>query len=330
MAVFDEALGQLLAMGESLGRALPRLGVAIIVFVVVLAFGGLVGRTIRASSRRFQEHRSLGIVVARLARWLVTLAGLLVAATIVFPSITPATLIEFLGIGSVAIGFAFRDVLQNFLAGLLILATRPFRLDDQIVFGAFEGTVEEIQTRATLIRTYDNRRVVIPNAKLFTEGVVVNTAYPHRRVEVEVGVGMGDDLERARAVILEAMRGTDEVLSEPAPDTLVVAIGDFATIVRCRFWIHPPRRKDHLEVQDRVLTAIRRRLAEEGIDLPYPTHQVLFHDQTEATDGDRSRQREGWPAGERPPKPATVAGALSRLAGAVETATERLREKSPV
>ena len=94
---------------------------------------------------------------------------------IAIPSFQPAQLIQLLGISGVAIGFAFLDILQNFLAGILILLTEPFRLGDQIVVGGYEGTVEEIETRATSIRTYDGRRVVIPNSNLFTESVTVNT-----------------------------------------------------------------------------------------------------------------------------------------------------------
>jgi small conductance mechanosensitive channel len=107
-------------------------------------------------------------------------------------------LIQLLGISGVAIGFAFRDILQNFLAGILILLTEPFQIDDQIVFKGFEGTVENIETRATTIRTYDGRRIVIPNSELFTNSVTVNTAFDNRRLEYDVGIGYGDDI-RANA-----------------------------------------------------------------------------------------------------------------------------------
>ncbi len=163
------------------------------------------------------------------------------------------------GIGGVAIGFAFKDIFQNFLAGILILVTRPFRVGDQIVFKEYEGTVEDIQTRATSLKTYDGRRVIIPNGELYTNSLTVNTAFPRRRWQYDVGIGYG------------------------------------------------------LAAQDRVLTAVKRELVAAGIDLPFPTRQVLFHDQSEATDGDRRRQREGWPAGpgETPPS-RSVAAALHR------------------
>lgn len=124
--------------------------------------------------------------------------GILITVTIMVPSFTPASLISALGVGGVAIGFAFKDIFQNFLAGVLLLVTEPFGIDDQIKYEDFEGTVETIQTRATTIKTYDGRRVVIPNAELFINAVTVNTAYDKRRRQYDIGIGYGDDIGRAR------------------------------------------------------------------------------------------------------------------------------------
>jgi small-conductance mechanosensitive channel len=185
----------------------------------------------------------------------------------------------------------------------LILLTQPFRIGDQIVTGKFEGTVEDIQTRATLIRTYDGRRVVIPNATLFTDSVVVNTAFDNRRTDFTVGIGYGDNIDQAKRLILDVLHSTDGVLREPAPDVLVVALAGSTVDLRARWW-SKPQLGEVLAVQDRVVTAIKKTLTEHGIDLPFPTQQILFHDQTEETDGDRSRQREGWPVGDAtPPEP---------------------------
>ena len=208
---------------------------------------------------------------------------------------TPASVFGALGIGSVAIGFAFKDILQNLLSGMLILLTRPFRIGDQIVSGAHEGTVDDIAVRATTLRTYDNRRVVIPNSELYTNRVTVNTAYPSRRLSVVVGIGYGDDIEQARRIVLDTVADLPGVIGDPAPAVLVTALSDFTVDLEVRFWISPPARREALEVQDQVLSAIKPALIGAGIDLPLPTQQVLLHDQTEPGDGDRARQREGWP-----------------------------------
>ncbi len=207
-----------------------------------------------------------------------------------------------LGIGSVAIGFAFKDILQNWLSGLLILYRQPFRRGDQIKSGEFEGTVEHIEARATLIRTYDGQRVVIPNADIYTRAVTVRTAFNYRRSEYDVGVGYGDDVGEACRVILDAMRQVEGVERDPAPEAIPWALDASTVNIKVRWW-SKPQRAEVVHAQGRVIAAVKDALAAAGIDLPFPTRVVLLHDQTEASDGDRVRQREGWPKGDNPPRP---------------------------
>jgi small conductance mechanosensitive channel len=277
---------------------LPNLVLAMIVFVLFATVARFTRNLVKRVTRNRRNARNLGLVLGRLAQGGISLIGLFVALSIVLPSFKAGDLIQLLGISSVAIGFAFRDILQNFLAGILILLTEPFQIDDQIIFKEFEGTVENIQTRATMIRTYDGRRIVIPNSELFTNSLTVNTAFENCRLEYDVGIGYGDDIDRTKQLILEAIHETEGVLSQPAPDAIVVDLAASTVNIRARWWIKPPRRAPALDLQDRVLTAIKNKLSANGIDLPFPTQQILFHDQTEETDGDRSRQREGWPAGQ--------------------------------
>lgn len=230
------------------------------------------------------------------------LLGLLVAVTVAFPSMTPAKLFSVLGIGGVAIGFAFRDIFQNLLAGILLLIRHPFRAGDEITSGSFTGTVESIETRATYIRTYDGQRIIVPNSVIYTEPVTVITAYDLLRSQYDVGIGYGDDVTRAKAIALKAVRGVDGVLTDPAPDVLLWDLAGSSKNLRVRWWTRP-KRSGVVQVRDRVLQAVAEALADAGIDLPFPTQQILFHDQSEVSDGDRARQREGWPAGDNPPEP---------------------------
>jgi len=283
--------------------ALPNIGLSLIVFVLFYLAAKWARSTIRRVTKTAGVSPNATLVIGRLSRWLLIIIGLLVALNIAVPSFTTGELIQMLGVGSVAVGFAFRNVLENFLAGFLLLLSEPFQIGDQVIVGDFEGTVEDIETRATTIRTYDGRRVVIPNANLFTESVTVNTAFAKRRSEYKVGIGYGDDIGQALALILEVMSGVEGVCDDPAPDVLVAELGDFSVNIRARWWTDS-QRANVLTVQSKVIAAIKNRLLENGIDLPLPTQQVLFHDQTEETDGDRSRQREGWPAGKGPvPRP---------------------------
>lgn len=292
----EVAYDRLHALGNAALQLLPNVLIALLVFGLFLLLANWTRKLVqRLKSGKY--HRNLVIVLGRMSQWALILLGVLLAVTIAFPSFTPGNLISALGITGIAIGFAFKDIFENFLAGILILITEPFKIGDQIVFRSFEGTIEEIETRATKMRTYDGRLVIIPNADLYKGSFIVNTAYPTRRLQYDLVIGSSDDIPTAKRLMLEAMRGLSGVEPEPAPDVLLVAYADNGVVLRVRWWITPPRRADALALQDQVLEAIKASLSAHGIDLPYPTRQVLFHDQTERTDGDRRLQREGWPAG---------------------------------
>ncbi len=304
---------------------LPNIMIAIVVFIVFW-FVAKFSRRLIKNLTRHKRSSNLGLVLARLSQGFIILAGAFIALAIVIPSFKPGDLVQLLGVSGVAVGFAFRDILQNFLAGILILITEPFVIGDQIVFKEFEGTVENIQTRATTIRTYDGTRIVIPNAELFTNSVQVNTAFEKRRLQYDIGIGYGDDIAEAKRIILEVLHNDPEAISDPPPEALVVDLAASTINIRARWWVNPPRRAEILDSQDQVLTELCNKLVAAGIDLPFPTQQVLFHDQTEETDGDRSNQREGWPSTNgNNPKARNIDSSLRQLA---ETRSENNREVS--
>ncbi len=296
---------------------LPNLGIALIVLVLFLAVASGVRRAVLRVFKQ-RSRPDLAAMLAGAARWGVIGLGLLIVATIIFPSISPADLLSTLGIGSIAIGFAFKDILQNWLAGLLILLRQPFRQGDQIIVGKHEGTVEHIEARATLIKTYDGRRVIIPNSAVYTDAVTVNTAFPLRRSQYDVGIGYSDDIDLACEIIVEAVRGVEGVADDPSPEAFAWELAGSTVDIRVRWWTHS-KRSEVVHVQGRVIRAVKKALSEAGIDLPFPTSIVLLHDQTEDADGDRRRQREGWPAGSNPPAPRH----LNEIAVAQESGSER-------
>ncbi|WP_412027954.1 mechanosensitive ion channel family protein [Deinococcus yunweiensis] len=292
----EPILARFQTLTRSVLGSLPNVALGLMLFALFWFISGIVRRSVQALAERAGQPAGIALVFGRLAAWVLLTLGVLVGLTVIFPTLTAASLFGALGVSGVAIGFAFKDIFQNLLAGLLLLITRPFRIGDQIVSGEHEGTVEDIQIRATMLRTYDNRRVVIPNSELYTNRVIVNTAYDRRRLAVTVGIGYGDDIARAKRIILDTLAGVEDIRMEPAPAVLVRELADFSVNLEVRYWIDPPIRREVVESQDRVLEALKPALIAAGIDLPLPTQQVLFHDQTEETDGDRTRQREGWPA----------------------------------
>lgn len=271
---------------------LPSLVIAVALFGLMY----FLGRYVRIAVRRLVERsdsarpHNLALVLGRIAQWVIVLTGLLIALSIVVPSFQPGDLITLLGVSSVAIGFAFRDVFQNFLSGILILMTRPFRIGDIISVNGQEGYVQEIETRATTIRTYDYRRIVIPNTTLFTNSVTVITAYDRRRFEYEFGIGNDSDSELAKKIAVEVARSTRGVLQEPAPGAYVMGLGEYAVNIRLLWWTRPDPAV--FEVTDAILSGLKARFDDAGIDLPYPTRAILLTNETPMRDDADFERRE--------------------------------------
>jgi small conductance mechanosensitive channel len=260
-------------MIESFIGRLPALIVAAVVFVLFYGLSLVVTRVIRRATPN--QRKNLGVLFGRLSGGATVLLGFLVAFSIVAPSFQASDLIKILGISGVAIGFAFQNILQNFLAGLLLLWAEPFRVGDEIKLDGFEGTVEEIQTRATIIRTYDEREVVIPNADLFTRSVIVNTAFSARRWEYDLNLQSVQRLPQLKSRIIDAVQAVPGVLPKPSPEALVVGLdvpnSDTAKL-RVLWWTNAPRQHQMLDSYDRVLTAIAEALS--PARSPHPKHRM--------------------------------------------------------
>ena len=294
-------------------KLLPNIAIAIVVFVLILIAGKIAQKLIR---KGFKEgsHANIGQVMGRLIKWAAILAGLLVATSIIVPSVGAAELLSSLGIGGVAIGFAFKDILQNLLAGILILIRQPFKVGDIIEFDGYYGVVEEIETRCTIMKTLDGKQILIPNGQIYTNPVTVHTAHDQLRSEYDIGIGYADDIAHASEKIIAAMASVEGVSEKPEPEVLVVDLGDSTINLRARWWTGSGKGVP-IRTESKVLKAVKDTLDAEGIDMPYPTQIMLFHDQTEETDGDRTKQREGWPAGQNPPKPARLVDRSSQKNG---------------
>lgn len=265
--VFSQLLARLMAH-------LPYIFLGVLVFVLFFVGARLIKRTLILAGRRTRLDLTLADLLGRLASGFTIIFGLFVAAVVIFPTFNPGDLIAGLGITSVAIGFAFKDVLQNFFAGILILWRRPFIVGDEIKVGNYEGTVEEITTRSTRVKTYDGERAVLPNGDVYTNAVLVRTAYNKRRVRLIVGIGYQDSIERARSVIRDVLQKMEGVLEEPAPSVFVAELAPSSVNLNVYFWTNS-RQANVLRTSDSAMTGIKLALDQAGIDIPYPHTVVL-------------------------------------------------------
>lgn len=249
---------------------IPYLIVASLVFVIfwVLSIFFKKAVTIILGSRK--HHQNLVTVFRRVGSALILFLGFMVAMIIAVPSFTPGKLIGALGIGSVAIGFAFKDIFQNLLSGILLLLSEPFRIGDQIISGNFEGTVEDIQIRATTIRTYDGRKVVIPNSQLYTSTMTVNTAYSQRRLEFDVGIGYENNIIDAQRVILSVLKAAPTVSKLAEPSVIATALADSSVVLRVRWFIDDGTQTNRVASINEVIILVKEALEEANISIPFP------------------------------------------------------------
>lgn len=246
---------------------------------LTLLFVGLLARAtrglLRRAMRKTKLRRSLRELLARLLYLGLWGLGLLFAAMVVFPGLSPTKALGGLGLASVAIGFAFKDIFENFFAGLLILWRYPFDQGDFIQVGEITGKIEEITVRNSLIRRTTGELIVVPNSKLFTEPVDVLTNGESRRTEIVCGVAYDVDVERAIETIRTALETCETVSSEK--DRFVIARGFGASSVDIDvIWWTGAKPIEVRRSRSEVVTSVKSALDEAGIEIPFPYRTLTF------------------------------------------------------
>ncbi|MDN3453020.1 MULTISPECIES: mechanosensitive ion channel domain-containing protein [unclassified Psychrobacter] len=273
-SIIDSANDILTGFVERIPYFVASIIVVLIFWFLSIVFKKVVHKLLGSRSR----HQNLVKVFQRVGGALIFFIGFMIAMVIAVPGFTPAKLIGALGIGSVAIGFAFKDIFQNLLSGILLLISEPFRIGDQIVSGEYEGTVEDIKIRATTIKTYDGRQVVIPNSDLYTSALTVNTAYKQRRLQVAVGIGYEDDIEAAKAEIIKALDKIDSVSKKATPSVIATGFGGSSIDLMVRWFIEDGTQANKVASIHQVIVGIKNSLDAAGVNIPFPIRTIDLSD----------------------------------------------------
>ena len=248
---------------------------SLITGLLVLALFYLVARGVRflagKSLNRVKASEHAAQLTARLSFIAVMAVGVLVALGVM--GINAGALVASLGLVSVGIGFALKDVIENFIAGIILIFQRPFVVGDVVRFGDVEGNVEDVRVRDTVIRMYDGRQVFVPNANIFRTAVINNNRNRRRRLDFEINISYGTDPSTATAVAVAALGGIENLLREPSPLAVVESLVDNFVILKVYFWVDPTRIR-MLETKSAAITAVKQALQGAGIDITYPVPAV--------------------------------------------------------
>lgn len=239
-------------------------------------------RTILAKAlKRGQADDFISELIGRIASYLIMVFGLIYALEALGIAIGPA--LGALGIVGIALAFALQDLLENFVAGVLLQLRRPFRAGDEVQSVEHEGAIVRIDSRAVVIHTPDGEIVRIPSAEVIKHPIVNLTARKARRTTLEVGVAYGSDLDTVVSTLEQNVATTPGVLDSPKPQVLALGFGESSIDFAVRFW-HEPSIASMWRVRHEVMLTIDRALADAGITIPFP-QRVLHMASEEVKDG---------------------------------------------
>ena len=284
---------QFLSIARASVELLPEIFVALTVIILTAGLSKLARSMTQRAFKRTRLRQSLKELFTLLISILIWVLGVMIAAVILFPGLTPASMLAGLGIGSVAIGFAFKDVFENFLAGIIILFRREMRIGDYIECENIEGQVEHIAIRESHIRQTDGQLVIVPNSILFKNPVTVRTSLDTRRVTIICGVAYDVDLDVARNVLQKAVENCKSVAQNNKPvQVFAQDFGDSSINFEVTWWTGS-KPVDVRASRDQVVSSVKQALDEANIEIPFPYRTLTFkeplpirREMTERSDGE--------------------------------------------
>jgi small conductance mechanosensitive channel len=252
-------------------------GIKIIAALAILVIGRWVSRSLKNLIQRLMEKREVDKTVVSFVGNLsyILLITFVVLAALNQLGIQTTSFIAVIGAAGLAIGLALQGSLSNFAAGFLLITFKPFKAGDYIEGAGVAGTVEEVQVFTTQLKTPDNKTIIVPNAKLMGDTITNYSAKDTRRVDMVIGVGYGDDLQKVRQILEEILAGDQRVLPDPAAKVAVLELADNSVNFVVRPWV---KKEDYWDVYFELTETIKRRFDAEGISIPFPQRDVHLYE----------------------------------------------------
>lgn len=257
-------------------------GIKILIALVIFIVGRWIVKAIRNFLKSMMTKKNVDPEVNSFVCSLiyVTLLVFVIIAALAQVGIQTTSLIAVLGAASLAIGLALQGSLANFAAGVLLIIFRPFKVGDYVECAGTAGTVDEMQIFTTQLKSPDNKKIIIPNAKLLGDVITNYSAKETRRVDLVIGVSYGDDLQKVEKVLRDVLSKDERVLQDPAPTVAVLALADSSVNFAVRPWV---KTGDYWSVYFDLTKSIKMRLDTEGISIPFPQRDVHLYQQKDST-----------------------------------------------
>jgi len=256
---------------------LPYLLAGLIVLVLFWILSKIGRRMFMAATQRTRLDGRLRLLISRMLAVFVVGLGVLISLTVIVPSFNFSSMLAGLGFSSFVVGFATKDILNNFLSGILILWQQPFHIGDYLFVGKDQGKVEFIGVRATSLRKDDGEVVLIPNGDMYSSAITIRGAGAKRRMTLKFCVGYDEPLEETKKLTQEALVRTEGVVDDPSPRVLVSDLISDGVNITVNFWINTNESKP-LEVFDQAAITIIENLDKANIEVFPPGSMIVKRD----------------------------------------------------
>ena len=258
---------------EDVIQVVAKYGLQVIGALLILIFGRIGAGIARKVTRKAMDKAGVDPTITGFVKQFAYIIVIVVAvlASLSKFGIQTTSFVAVLGAAGFAIGFALQGSLSHFAAGVMLLAFRPIRVGDFVEAGGVSGTVKEIKLFTTIMATPDNVHMVVPNSKIFNDTIKNYSVNESRRVDLTIGIGYGDSIDRAMEVLLEVMRADDRIIKEPSPQIVVVDLGDSSVNLLVRCWT---KRADFWGVKCDLTKNIKENFDIQGIEIPFPQSVV--------------------------------------------------------
>ncbi len=258
-------------------KHVPNLIVAVFIAIAFGIIAKIAGNLLSRIFVRTFESKQIAALLTSICKILILVAGVFLALDFVGLKGTVTSLLAGAGIVGLAIGFAFQDLTENFIAGIAMGIRKPFEIGDVVKANGVFGTVESINLRNTHVETFYGQREIIPNKILFRNILTNYSVLGYRRIEVPVGISYSDDPVKARKAIVEAINKKDYVIRKDETAVYAESFGDSCVNLLVWFWISYPGDPGFMEVRHDAVVTIRQTLNDAGILIPFPIRTLDFN-----------------------------------------------------
>ena len=298
----EQGLGGIGAKAQQVWKMLPLIGAALAVALAIIAIGYLIA-SLTGIWHRLAPNSFLAELIASAIRFVAVVTGAVVALDMIGAGALMGAVLGGAGVIGIALGFAMRDTIENYVASLMLSLRQPFRANDHVVIDTHEGRVIRLTSRATVLMTLDGNHLRIPNSTVFKAVILNYTRNPQRRFDFVLGVDADDDAEAARRLGREVLEKLPFTLTDPPPEVRIVEVGDSNVVLRFLGWIDQTK-ADWYKAKSRAIAVTKSALEEAGFALPEPIYRLRFDARTGALPFENiSEARPATPAPEKP-KPA--------------------------